>query len=279
MMRLLPFQIDPIVQQALREDLSAGDITTDLLYDSLDQQVLATMRTRQVCVVSGLEVAEAVFKAVDNELVCTKLAPNGTVLAPGQALLTIQGPASSILKAERTALNFAQHASGVATRTQLYVQAIAGSDAYVTDTRKTTPGLRALEKLAVIHGGGRPHRYNLGAAVMLKDNHIKAAGSIIAAVRQIRQRASHTVKIEVEVDTLHQVEEALAAQADIILLDNFTVPDLRIAVERIGKLATTEASGGITLDTIAQVAETGVQYISTSQITISAGAVDLGLDF
>jgi nicotinate-nucleotide pyrophosphorylase (carboxylating) len=279
MRRLLPFQIAPLVQQALREDLSAGDITTDLLPDIINQQVLATLRTRQACVVSGLEVGMGVFMSVDDALICELKVQNGQMLSPGDCLMTIAGNASSILKAERTALNFMQHASGVATCTRRFVKAIEGTDAFVTDTRKTTPGLRALEKLAVVHGGGRPHRYNLGSAVMLKDNHIQAAGGILPAVRQIRAQASHTVKIEVEVDTLHQVEEALAAQADIILLDNFTLEDLRTAVGRIGKLAVTEASGGITLDTIRDVADTGVQFISTSQITISAGAVDLGLDF
>ena len=279
MRRLLPFQIEPLVQQALREDLSAGDITTDLLPDIINRQVLATLRTRQPCVVSGLEVGMGVFMAVDDSLVCQPMVHNSQHLQPGTTLMTIAGSASSILKAERTALNFMQHAAGVATCTQRFVKAIEGTDACVTDTRKTTPGLRALEKLAVVHGGGRPHRYNLGSAVMLKDNHIQAAGGILQAVRQIRAQASHTVKIEVEVDTLHQVEEALAAQADIILLDNFSLEDLRTAVGRIGKLAVTEASGGITLDTIRDVAETGVQFISTSQITISAGAVDLGLDF
>jgi nicotinate-nucleotide pyrophosphorylase (carboxylating) len=277
--RLLPFQIQPMVQQALREDLSAGDITTDLLPDIAHRQIVATLRTRQACVVSGLEVGMGVFMAVDDQLRCEPVVENGQHLSPGQVLMTIRGSASSVLKAERTALNFMQHAAGVATCTARFVHAIAGTDACVTDTRKTTPGLRALEKLAVIHGGGRPHRYNLGSAVMLKDNHIQAAGGIIAAVRQIREQASHTVKIEVEVDTLDQVEDALAAQADIILLDNFSLEDLRTAVGRIARLAVTEASGGITLDTIREVAETGVQFISTSQITISAGAVDLGLDF
>jgi nicotinate-nucleotide pyrophosphorylase (carboxylating) len=279
-MHLLPFQLDALVKQALWEDLSAGDITTDLLpEEALNQQITAVLNTRQACCVSGLEVAMAVFHAIDPGLQCNVLVKNGQQLSPGEPLMTITGLAASLLKAERTALNFIQHTCGVATRTYSFVQAIAHTQACVTDTRKTTPGLRLIEKLAVMHGGGRPHRFNLGSAIMLKDNHIQAAGGIIPAVAHIRSRASHTAKIEVEVDTLEQVKQALTAKADIILLDNFEVPALRQAVQLIAGAAVTEASGGITLATIAHVAETGVQFISTSQLTVGTGSIDLGLDF
>jgi nicotinate-nucleotide pyrophosphorylase (carboxylating) len=186
---------------------------------------------------------------------------------------------SSLLKAERTALNFLQHLCGIATCTRQFVQKIDGTPARMTDTRKTTPGLRILEKQAVRDGGGFPHRFNLGTAAMLKDNHIIAAGGIGPAVRLLKQHVSHTVKVEVEIDHLHQLAEALEAGADIILLDNMTPDQVTTAVNQIAGKAITEASGGICLETVRSYALTGVQYLSTSQLTVGAKAIDIGLDF
>ena len=249
------------------EDLAYGDVTTDAL-PGLQVPVEAMVMARQDCRVSGLDVVRCVFQTVDPSLVLDVLCVDGDRLVAGQPVCRVSGHAASILKAERTALNFLQHLSGIATTTGHYADAIAHTHTKVTDTRKTTPGLRWLEKKAVVHGGGSPHRFNLGTAVMIKDNHIQAVGSIAKAVASIRQQVSHTTMIEVEVDTLAQLDEALNATVDIILLDNMSPDTVKQAVKTIGGKAISEASGNITLATIAAYAETGVDYISTSKLTL-----------
>ena len=275
--RTLEPAVETLIRQALEEDLGHGDMTTDLLPE-LFRPGTGWIVSRQSGIVSGLEIAETVFRLVDPRLEITFSANNGERMGIDKKLIKIAGPVSSMLKAERVALNFLQHLSGIATETRKFVDAIADSKSLITDTRKTTPGLRLLEKRAVVHGGGRPHRFNLSSAVMLKDNHIEAVGSITHAVNLLRQQISHTAKIEVEADTLAQAKEALDAGADIILLDNMTLEQLKEAVILIDSKAITEASGGVTLETVAAIAKTGVDYISTSRITLGAPPIDIALD-
>lgn len=282
MNRLHPLQLEPMARQALLEDLGQGDMTTDAM--ALDDVLgIFEIRTRQDCVASGLEIAEQVFKTVDSTIQFKAAVEPGTCLAKGGLIGTVEGPVTAILKAERTALNFLQHLSGIATETGRFTQLLKGTGCKVTDTRKTTPGLRLLEKKAVVDGGGHPHRFNLGSAVMLKDNHLQTvrAGntSLDDLVRQMRERISHTATIEVEVETLAEVESALQAGADILLLDNMSPEMVREAVTLIQERAVIEASGGISLDTARAYAEAGAQYLSTSKITLGAPAVDIGLDF
>lgn len=273
-----------IVQTALLEDLAQGDVTTDSLPQLALLQKQALFRVRQDCVVSGLSVAALVCQLVDPDLIFTPTLQDGTFAKAGTVIGHVQGAMASILKAERTALNFLQHLSGVATETRRYVQAVSGTGTKITHTRKTTPGLRLLEQQAVIHGGGLPHRFNLGSCVMLKDNHLQALGevnpneAIATAVKALRTKISHTTQIEVEADTLEQVRQAVEAGADIILLDNMGPDTIRQALEIIQKRAISEASGGISLDTIRAYAETGVDVISTSKITLGVPAIDVGLD-
>jgi nicotinate-nucleotide pyrophosphorylase (carboxylating) len=284
-MQLSLLQLEPLVKAALLEDLGQGDLTTDALLGAAGEDPWgeAEIRTRQAAVVSGLEAADLVFRLVDTRLQVQRLVVPGSPCQPGEVLATVSGPLSSILKAERTALNFLQHLSGIATETARYVQALAGTTTRVTDTRKTTPGLRLLEKKAVLDGGGSSHRYNLGSAVMLKDNHLSAfvegQRPLEEVVPALRKFLPHTTRIEVEVETLEQVQKAVEAQADIILLDNMGVELVQEAVALIANRAITEVSGGITLETLRSYAETGVDYISTSKITLGAPAVDIGMDF
>ncbi len=275
-MALSALQIHPIVEYALQEDLAQGDITTDYLFTG-SEKTKAVMVAREAMIVSGLLVAQQTFLLVDSQLCITLQAKDGQALSKGQPLMIIEGSLTAILKAERVALNFMQHLSGIATTTNQFVQAIQSTKAKVTDTRKTTPGLRLLEKQAVINGGGSPHRYNLGSAVMIKDNHLSGV-SITEAVKKLREYISHTQVIEVECDTLDQVKEAVTAKADVILLDNMSNEQLKQAVRLIDDRSTIEASGGVTLNTVAEIAQTGVDYISTSKITLGAPAVDIGLD-
>lgn len=286
-MMLVQGTLDPaaqdIITRALEEDLSQGDITTDNLPGLSEIQQTAQIRVRQACVISGLQVAAGVFHAVDPTLIFEPRVEDGANVPAGSILASVSGTMASILKAERTALNLLQHLCGIATETHRYVEAVSGTHAKVTHTRKTTPGLRILEQQAVLHGGGMPHRLNLGACVMLKDNHLqalatKSAHPIADAIGQLRQRLSHTVKIEVEADRLEQVREAVEAGADIILLDNMTPEQIRETLTIIDKRAISEASGGINLQNIRAYAETGVDYISTSRITLGVPAIDIGLD-
>jgi len=274
-----------IVALALREDVGPGDLTT-LCTIPGDLAGRACLKAREALVLSGLEAAAETMRQVDRRMVFTPLAADGDRLDPGAVIARLEGPAASILSAERVCLNFLMRLSGVATLTARYVEAVGRAPAAVVDTRKTTPGLRSLEKAAVRHGGGRNHRFALYDGLLIKDNHIAAAGSIALAVGRARAAAPHTLKIEVEVDTLEQLKEALAAEADLVLLDNMSPDLLREAValteafhapgpRRTGL----EASGGITLETIGAVAQTGVDLISVGAVTHSAPAVDLGLDW
>ena len=275
--------IRPIVEAALLEDLGQGDVTTDNLPRLAEIQKTALLRVRQSCVVSGLAVAALVFQSVDPALTFEPLVQDGQQVAPGQVIGKVSGSMASVLKAERTALNFIQYLSGIATETSRYVAQVAGTNTRITHTRKTTPGLRLLEQQAVLHGGGAPHRLNLGSCVMLKDNHLQALAQvadnpIAAAITELRAKLSHTTKIEVEADRLEQVKQAVEAGADIILLDNMSPATIREALAIIQKRAISEASGGITLETLREYAETGVDYISTSKITLGVPAIDVGLD-
>jgi nicotinate-nucleotide pyrophosphorylase (carboxylating) len=271
-----------VVERAVEEDLGRGDVTTDLLVPS-DFAARAVLRSRSQGVIAGLGVAEMVFVAVDPNARFSALVKDGDVIAPGDELAEVSGPARSILRGERVALNFLQRLSGVATLTSRYAEAVQGSRARIVDTRKTTPGLRALEKYAVRAGGGFNHRRDLSDVMMIKDNHLAVIGtlgiSLRDAVNQARRSLAHTLKIEIEVDRLDQIPEALTAGADIILLDNMSAEDLRSAVAMIDGRAVTEASGGVKLSTIAEIAATGVDIISVGALTHSAGALDIGLDF
>lgn len=271
------YWIDRAVALALEEDLSWGDITTEACI-SPGLWALGKVISRSEGVVAGLPIAEKVFQKIDPSLKIYRLAEDGDRIQPGQVLLEVEGLASSILAGERTCLNFLQHLSGVATRTAQCVEKVKGTKARIVDTRKTLPGLRFLEKYAVRVGGGSNHRFHLGDGILIKDNHIAVAGSITQAIAQARARAPHTLRIEVEVTHLDQLEEALKAKADAILLDNMNLAELRFAVNRVAGQALLEASGGITEDNLRAVAETGVDLISIGALTHSAPALDLSLE-
>jgi nicotinate-nucleotide pyrophosphorylase (carboxylating) len=271
--------VDRIVSIALDEDLASGDITTEACVDARATAVAHAV-ARGEMVVCGGPVFGRVFARVDPSLTVEAHVADGDRVGAATRLWTVRGRARSILMGERVALNFVQRLSGVATATRSYVDALpAGSRARVTDTRKTTPGLRALERYAVRVGGGVNHRDDLGAAVLIKDNHIAASGGIAAAVAKARAAASHTSKIECEIDSIDQLDQALAAGADIVLLDNMPVDVLAEAVKRARGRATLEASGGVTLARIAEIAGAGVDFISVGALTHSVAAADIGLDF
>ena len=261
----------------LREDIGFFDLTAQLMIDPA-AQARFHMNAREPMVIAGIEVAAAVFTRYDPSCQVETRLRDGTRVAEGSLLATVSGPAQSLLSAERVALNIIQRMSGIATETARYVDAIAGTKARLLDTRKTTPGLRMLEKHAAQCGGALNHRLGLDNGVMLKDNHIAVCGSIAAAVARARRSAPALTRIEVECDRLEQVEEALLAGADVIMLDNMSLADMRQAVHHVGGRAALEASGGIRLDTIRAIAETGVDYVSTSRPLQSAPAVDIGLD-
>ena len=276
-----PFALDeyvPLVEAALAEDIGDGDATTLAL---VPEGAVATgvMLAREPLVMAGVELAIAVFQQVDQRIEFGIEIFDGQQAALGQTLVRVQGPARALLIAERTALNFIQRLAGVATLTAQFVEEVAGTGVTILDTRKTTPGWRALEKYAVACGGGSNHRIGLFDQVMIKDNHLVALdGDIVQAVALARE-ASPGLKIEVEVDTLEQVRAALQARADIILLDNMEVEELRASVELINSCTKTEASGGITLETVREIAETGVDFISIGALTHSAPSVDIALEF
>lgn len=270
------------MRAALREDVGSGDVTT-LATVPAELAASAVMAAREPLVVCGLEVAEAVFHEVSPEIQIEPLAQDGQRATRGQALMRLRGRARGILTGERVALNFVQHLSGIATLTARFVEAIAGTSARILDTRKTNAGLRSLEKYAVTQGGGTNHRFGLYDRVLIKDNHLAALrleppNAIEAAVRRARAQYP-SLQIEVEADTLEQVQQALLARADCILFDNMSVEDLRAAVWLVNGRAKTEASGGVTLATVRAVAETGVDFISVGGLTHSARAADIGLDF
>jgi nicotinate-nucleotide pyrophosphorylase (carboxylating) len=271
--------LDPIVDRALAEDLGSGDVTTEAC---IDAQATATANgvARLPMVACGAPVVARVFARVDPGLRFEATAQEGERVAEVTTLWRVSGRARSILMAERVALNFAQRMSGIATATRKYVEALSpGSPTRITDTRKTTPGLRLLERYAVRCGGGKNHRDNLGSAVLIKDNHIAACGGITRAIERARAHATHTSRIECEVDTLAQLDEALAAKADVILLDNMDTATVAEAVKRAHGRAILEASGGITPARVAELSRTGVDAISVGALTHSVTAADIGLDF
>jgi nicotinate-nucleotide pyrophosphorylase (carboxylating) len=271
--------VDRIVERAIAEDLSAWDVTTEACIEA-DTNAIAHAVARRELVVCGGPVFERVFKLIDPNVEVEILRSEGSLVGPDTRLWLVRGRARSILMGERIALNLAQRMSGVATITHAHVRAIpVGSSARITDTRKTTPGLRILERYAVRVGGGKNHRDDLGSAVLIKDNHVIAAGGITPAIERAKKLASHTCKIECEVDSLEQLDEALAAGADIVLLDNMPTDDVAEGVRRSRGIALTEASGGITLERIAELARAGVDAISVGALTHSAPAADIGLDF
>jgi len=273
---------DDLIDAALAEDLGGnGDVTT-LATIPADRTARGAMIVKTPGVISGLEVAGAVFRRVDPDIVFSPKVEDGTPVMPGQIVATVQGPARGILTGERTALNLVQRLSGVATITARFVAAVEGTGAQVVDTRKTTPGMRWLEKQAVLHGGGKNHRYGLSDGVLIKDNHLAAVGGadrVTKAVRMARAHAPHGLKIEVEVTTLDELREALDAGADIVLLDNMTPEQIAVAVAVADGRALLEASGGVTLETVRAIAETGVDLISSGALTHSAGSLDISLDF
>lgn len=273
------FTIEDVVRRAYAEDFgSGGDLTTEAIVPS-DRLLAGRIVARQRGVIAGVDAAVCAFRLLDPEAGPSIERGDGERTAAGDTILQLRGNARAILTAERTALNLLGHLSGVATTTARLVEAIAGHHARLTCTRKTTPGLRALEKRAVRLGGGSNHRFGLGDAVLIKDNHIAIAGGIRPSIEQAKAAVGHMRKIEVEVDTLDQLEEALeAGPPDAVLLDNMTPHTLVRAVELVAGSATTEASGGITLETIRDVAASGVDYISVGWITHSAPALDVGLD-
>lgn len=267
------------VTDALAEDLGlSGDITT-LSTVPAQARARGVFAARKPGVIAGLDVAAATFQAVDPAVSFTRLVEDGARVEPGTVVARVEGPARAILTGERVALNFLGRMSGIATLTRRYADAVAGTRARIADTRKTTPGLRAFEKYAVRCGGGVNHRTGLFDAILIKDNHIVAAGGIAAAIAGARAHAGHLVKIEVEVDTLDQLDEVIARGADAVLLDNMTPDVLRAAVARVGGRMLTEASGGVSLDSVRAIAEAGVDLISIGALTHSASVLDLGLDF
>jgi nicotinate-nucleotide pyrophosphorylase (carboxylating) len=271
--------VEPVVRHALEEDLGhAGDLTSDLIVPS-GRRIQARLVARKPGTIAGLIAAECTFTLVDPSLTVQIETQDGTKAEAGALLATIEGSARSILTAERVALNFTGRLSGVATATRALVDAVAGTKARIVETRKTTPGLRLLEKYAVRCGGGFNHRFGLDDAVLIKDNHLAAVGGIGPAIEAVRQGLGHMAKIELEVDSLAQLEEALALHVDTILLDNFRIDDLKRAVAATSGRAVLEASGNVTLATVRAIAETGVDYISSGAITHSAPNLDVALDF
>ena len=271
--------IEPTVRHALEEDLGrAGDITTELTIPA-DKRITARLAARKDGTIAGLIAAQCAFRLVDPEVQFEVEIPDGSRASKGAVLATLKGPARAILTGERVALNFTGRLSGVATATRALVDAVEGTKARIVCTRKTTPGLRVLEKYAVRCGGGFNHRFGLDDAVLIKDNHLVAAGGIKPAVERVRSGLGHMTKIELEVDTLAQLEDALSIGVDTILLDNMGTDDLKRAVELAKGRAVLEASGNVTLATVRAIAGTGVDYISSGAITHSAANLDVGLDF
>lgn len=271
--------VQEAVQATLAEDLGlAGDITTDPII-AAGAQGEAAIVAREAGVISGLDLAEAAFKTLDPELGFTRVVNDGGKVEAGDTIATVKGCARALLTGERTALNFLCRLSGIATLTAAYVAKVEGTDARIACTRKTTPGLRAFEKYAVRCGGGVNHRFGLFDAVLVKDNHIAAAGGLEAALRLLRRRTGHVVRIEVEVDTLDQLEEALQFEIDAVLLDNMNAGTLKKAVSLAKGRVLTEASGGVSLETVAEIAASGVDLISIGALTHSPRSLDSSLDW
>lgn len=271
--------IEPLVRNALLEDLGlAGDITSAAVIPA-DHRSVVVMAAREPGVIAGLDAAELAFQLVDPAIMITRHVEDGASVVPGDIIATIEGPSRGLLTAERTALNFLGHLSGIASVTAKIAAAISGTKASIACTRKTTPGLRALEKYAVRAGGGMNHRFALYDAVLIKDNHIAVAGGVRAAIHSAKQGVGHLVKIEVEVDTLAQLREVMDEGVDAVLLDNMTPEQLREAVAIVAGRAITEASGRINPQTAAAIAASGIDLISIGWLTHSAPVLDIGLDF
>ena len=275
---ILGLDVDDFVRRTLAEDLGkSGDVTSKAVI-AADARFTAELIAREPIVVAGLDIAEAFFRALDKEAIIVQLADDGDRAEARTPLMRLSGNARAMLAAERSALNTLQHLSGIATLTRRYVDAIEGTGATLLDTRKTIPGLRALEKYAARMGGAENHRMRLDDGVLIKDNHVAVAGGVAAAVRAARD-ADTGLQVQVEVDSIGQIEEALKAGADRLLLDNMSVTVLKKAVKLVAGRVPLEASGGVTLETIGKIAETGVDYISVGRITQSAPAVDIGMDY
>lgn len=273
------FLLDTLLRRFLAEDLEHGDITTEAIFSPADR-ARAVLVARHPMTVVGIEtVAARVFRLLDPTVACTGAVTDGSRVETGAELLAIGGATRTLLRAERVALNLVQRLCGIATLTSAFADAVKHTKAKIVDTRKTTPGLRLLEKYAVRVSGGHNHRYSLSDGVLIKDNHIAACGSITEAVCRVRARVPHTINVEVETDTLAQVEECLACGVRVIMLDNMDLATMRQAVDLIAGRAIVEASGGVNLDTVQGIAETGVDIISVGALTHSARACDIGMDW
>lgn len=271
--------IEPLVRNALLEDLGrAGDLTTDAVVPA-EAKATAALVAREAGVVAGLDLAQLAFELIDPAISVSIKKPDGSSVAPGDVIAAVIGPARGILTAERVALNFLGHLSGIASATAAIVQSVKGTKAQIVCTRKTTPGLRAVEKYAVRMGGGHNHRFGLDDAVLIKDNHVAIAGGVTESLKRARENVGHLVKIEVEVDSLPQLKQALEFGVDAVLLDNMTPEMLGEAVALVKGRAITEASGRITAETAAAIAKSGVDLISVGWLTHSAPSLDIGLDF
>jgi nicotinate-nucleotide pyrophosphorylase (carboxylating) len=272
-------QLQGMIRSFLAEDIGRGDLTSESIFTEADSGG-ARLVARQECVVAGAgTVAAEVFRVQNPAIETINPVADGTAAHPGDVLLTVRGPVVDLLKAERVALNLLQRLSGIATLTARFVEQVRGQRARITDTRKTTPGLRMLEKYAVQAGGGSNHRFNLTDGVLIKDNHIAACGSITAAVARVRAKVPHTIRIEVETENMEQVRECLACRVDIIMLDNMGIEAMQEAVACIDGRALVEASGGVNLATVAGIAATGVDIISIGALTHSAPSCDIGMDW
>lgn len=271
-------QIQRAIQIALEEDIGSGDATSNA---TLPEALVYNGRflIKAPGIIAGLTIAEMVFKQVDERIVLNKLVADGTAVFPGAIIATISGPARSLLTAERTALNFMQRMSGIATLTRQFMDAVAGTKAVILDTRKTVPGLRALDKMAVRQGGGQNHRIGLYDMVLIKDNHIAAAGGITTAVTRVRATDAANLPIEVEVKNLTELAEVLPLNVDRIMLDNMSLAEMKEAVGMVNGRCQLEASGNVTLETVAAIAATGVDYISSGALTHSVTALDISLNF
>ena len=270
------FQFQELIDQALKEDIGTGDLSCQILPEDL--KGVAKIYAKQKGVVAGLWLVEQVFQRVDSRISVQRLLKDGAEVNVGSVVLELSGPLSSILQGERTALNFLQHLSGIATATKRAVDQVAGLPVKIVDTRKTLPGWRALQKYAVRVGGGQNHRFGLYDAVMLKDNHLAAVGGLTEAVQRIKAQVGHMTKIEVECETIEQVQEAVTCGVEVIMLDNMNLAEMREAVQYIGQRAIVEASGGMGEDRLREVAETGVDLISIGALTHSVQALDFSLD-
>ena len=273
------FLLDTLLRPFLAEDLEHGDITTEAIFAPSDQARAGFIARHPMTVVGMATVATRVFQLLDPSVRCTDAVADGTRVETGAELLTLEGCTRTLLRGERVALNLAQRLCGIATLTSAFLDRVSHTGARIVDTRKTTPGLRLLEKYAVRAAGGRNHRYSLSDGVLIKDNHIAACGSITEAVRRVRARVPHTINVEVETDTLAQVEECLACGVGVILLDNMDPATLRAAVTLVDGRAICEASGGVNLDTVRAIAESGVDLISVGALTHSARSCDIGMDW